>query len=153
MEENFKVYCHENKIDGKKYFGITKQEPERRWKYGKAYSENKYFTNAINKYGWNNFHHIIIFDNLSKEIACQIEIYLISKYNTINTNNGYNQASGGEYPSPTKETIRKMSIPIVQMDSFGSVKKYWKSACEIYKKTNLDSSAISSCCKREKHIC
>ena len=36
----FTVYCHINKINGKKYVGITKQNPEIRWHSGNGYNNN-----------------------------------------------------------------------------------------------------------------
>lgn len=147
MEENFKVYCHENKINGKKYFGITKKVPEKRWRNGKSYMENKYFSNAIFKNGWDGFDHIILFENLSKKMACEIEIYLISKYNTTNQEYGYNLASGGEHPSPTKEIIKRMSIPIVRLSIDGKFIKEYDGAINAKRLDNFDSSAIANCCK------
>lgn len=63
--ENYKVYIHifPNK---KVYIGMTCQEPKERWKRGKAYKENRHLYNAINKYGWENIEHKILFDNLEK---------------------------------------------------------------------------------------
>ena len=58
-ENNYKVYIHINTTNGKRYYGITCQEVEKRWKNGKGYYKNKYFTKAINKYGWDNFEHIV----------------------------------------------------------------------------------------------
>ena len=56
---NYKVYVHISP-NGKRYYGITKQEIEKRWRNGKGYSNNDHFTNAINYYGWDNFDHIVI---------------------------------------------------------------------------------------------
>lgn len=98
MEENtYCVYQHTNKINGKKYIGITKygDNPNFRWRNGNHYETNKYFTNAINKYGWDNFEHCILFNNLSKEEAGTIEKNLIDEYNLQNPEKGYNQQSGG----------------------------------------------------------
>ena len=58
MKDNYKVYVH-IAPNGKRYYGITKQKVEKRWQNGKRYSNNEHFTNAINKYGWNEgFEHI-----------------------------------------------------------------------------------------------
>lgn len=92
---NYVVYCHENKIDGKKYIGITGRSPERRWSNGKGYPNNKHFSQAIRKYGWSNFEHVILYSGLTKEQAEQKEIELIAKYNTTDPHKGYNLSTGG----------------------------------------------------------
>lgn len=93
----FTVYAHINKIDGKRYFGITcNKKPEYRWANGKGYPANKHFTNAIKKYGWENFDHAIIMSGMSKEDACNLEQYLIALHDTTNPTNGYNLSIGGE---------------------------------------------------------
>jgi group I intron endonuclease len=100
------LYCHTNKINGKKYFGITCQKPERRWQNGHAYT--RYFKNAINKYGWDNFTHEIIVDDLSYEDAITLEVEYIEKYNTCYYNansNGYNATLGGAGPNGYKHSI------------------------------------------------
>ena len=74
------VYVHTNKSDGKKYVGITRQRPEDRWRGGGAYKYNPYFYSAIKKYGWDNFEHIIVENNLTEEAAKQTEISLIALY-------------------------------------------------------------------------
>ena len=89
------VYCHTNKENGKKYIGITKQTPERRWKNGNGYS-SQHFARAIQKYGWNNFEHTILMSNLTKDQACYYERFYIKKYETTLPENGYNETLGGD---------------------------------------------------------
>lgn len=43
------VYMH-IAPNNKKYIGITKQKPIKRWLYGKGYQKQGYFYNAILKY-------------------------------------------------------------------------------------------------------
>lgn len=93
---NYKVYMLENKINHKKYIGITQQRLEDRWKNGHGYKKTSHIYAAINKYGWNNFNHILLYDKLSKEEACKKEIELIKLYNTQQRDYGYNNSSGGE---------------------------------------------------------
>lgn len=97
MANNFTVYCHISP-SGKKYVGITCYKPEYRWADGKGYSlENQpSMYNAIQKYGWENFQHIILATNLSKEWAHKIEMCLIRDWKLQNHNYGYNISAGGE---------------------------------------------------------
>lgn len=67
------VYCHTNKINGKRYIGITSRKPERRWRNGEGYYHNQHFYASIQKYGWHNFMHEILYSDLKKEDACDIE--------------------------------------------------------------------------------
>ena len=91
---NYTLYCHTNKINGKKYIGITGQKTNLRWgKDGKNYSMQPKFYNAIIKYGWNNFIHEVLLDNLTKQEASNLEQFYIQKYNTIEE--GYNVDPGG----------------------------------------------------------
>ena len=83
--------------NNKRYIGITSQKPERRWrKNGDGYKDHIYFWRAIQKYGWDNFKHDILFVDLTKEEAEQKEIELISHYNSNDINFGYNMSIGGE---------------------------------------------------------
>ena len=88
------VYVHINKINGKKYVGITSVKPKYRWGKGSGYKNQPKFYNAIQKYGWNNFEHIIVASNLTQEEANNFEILLIEKLNSINF--GYNVSNGGK---------------------------------------------------------
>lgn len=92
----YTVYMHINKINGKKYIGITQQNVKKRWQNGYGYINNPHFYLAIKKYGWGNFYHIILFDNLYAEQAYVIEAELIRKYKTQDDNYGYNNCVGGD---------------------------------------------------------
>ena len=87
--KNYIVYCHTNKINGKKYVGITSQKPQSRWKNGNGYRNNEYFFRAIQKYGWHNFQHEILYTNLTKADAEKKEVELIAEYHSSLPENGY----------------------------------------------------------------
>ena len=91
----YTVYKH-TAPNGKAYIGLTGRNPARRWGGGCNYYKQKHFGNAIKKYGWNNFKHEIIRNNLTKEEACQLEKELIAKYKTNDPKHGYNLSTGGE---------------------------------------------------------
>lgn len=91
----WKVYVHTNKLNCKRYVGITSQKPEYRWNGGKAYKQSPHFWAAIQKYGWDGFTHEILYDKLSEDEAKSKEIELISLWNTQDSRYGYNVSSGG----------------------------------------------------------
>lgn len=105
----YTVYQHRNKINGKVYIGITMQTPEQRWRHGEGYKSSPHFYAAIQKYGWDNFEHNILFQNLTKEEACKKEQELIAKYNSMNREYGYNSTSGGDIFVMNEETKQKIS--------------------------------------------
>ncbi len=105
----YTVYKHINKINGKVYIGQTALNVERRWRKGKGYKIG-IFKKAIEKYGWDNFEHIIIKDGLSKEEANLLEVSLIKKYKELGI--CYNITDGGEGACGyrhTEESKKKMS--------------------------------------------
>jgi group I intron endonuclease len=80
-------------------------------KDGKNYKNNSYFNNAINKYGWNNIKHEILFTGLTKEEAEQLEIDLIAQYKSNNSKYGYNIENGGNSTGKlSEETKMKISL-------------------------------------------
>ena len=83
-ENNYTVYMHKNKINGKVYVGITKMKPEERWKNGWGYYTQLIFWRAICKYTFDGFEHIIIERNLTKKQAQTKEKELIKLYNSNN---------------------------------------------------------------------
>lgn len=112
-DKTYCVYSHTNKINGKIYIGLTSMKPEERWANGKHYHKGTHFRNAIDKYGWDNFEHEIIEDNLTKKEAANSEIYYISLYNSTDRRYGYNMSSGGEngggHPQ-SEEARRKIGL-------------------------------------------
>ena len=94
--KKYTVYMHKNKINNKVYVGITSQKTNYRWGAGSGYRQQPKFYNAIKKYGWDNFEHIILFENLSFEEAKQKEIEIINKYNAFTKKYGYNATKGGD---------------------------------------------------------
>lgn len=108
---NYTVYMHVTP-NGKRYIGITSKKPQYRWNGGKGYKPNKHFFNSILKYGWKNIEHIIIAENLTKNDACAMEQELIKKYDTTNSQRGFNLSIGGESGSlgvkRSRENIEKL---------------------------------------------
>lgn len=76
---------------------------------GCNYKESPHFYSAIQKYGWDNFEHKIVAENLSKQEACEMERNLIAKYQTQNNQFGYNIFDGGTAPSLPQETKNKIA--------------------------------------------
>ena len=100
---------------GKRYIGITKQKPERRWRAkGQGYKNNSYFAKAIQKYGWDNFEHKILYKYLTQQEAEEKEMELISYYKTSNKKYGYNLDNGGNsvgtLTEETKEKLRQANL-------------------------------------------
>lgn len=105
----YTVYKHttpNNKI----YIGITKQKPKDRWEGGKGYKSNQYFYRSILLFGWDNIKHEIIADGLTKEEAEQMEIDLISFYDSTNKENGYNLRKGGSLCSYNEQALERMRL-------------------------------------------
>ena len=97
------IYLHRNKLNNKVYIGQTiQQNLEDRWKNGKGYKTCYYFYNAIQKYGWDNFEHIILEQNedwTQEELNIKEKEYII-KYQANNPQYGYNITEGGSSISP-----------------------------------------------------
>ena len=102
----------------KVYVGITCQKPAWRWNHGKGYCRKSqpYFARAIEKYGWDNIKHEILFEGLTEEKAKRFEIELIRFYKMLAMS--YNMTNGGDGHRGTydrshiivsEETRKKMS--------------------------------------------
>lgn len=86
MEKNYSVYDHITP-DGMHYYGTT-NNIKRRWGYNGIYYKGTTIQPYIEKYGWENIQHIVLFENIPKEDALSIEDSLIvsgwEKGNCIN---------------------------------------------------------------------
>lgn len=118
MNKSYCIYKHilPKKISGKNndmvYIGLTSQKPERRWANGLGYTYNSYFYRAIQKYGWDNFVHEILFSGLTFDEANRKEIELIEFYNSTDRSYGYNLQTGGrngfEYTDDIIEKLKEV---------------------------------------------
>lgn len=136
------IYAHINKQNNKVYIGQTIREPNIRFgNNGNNYkhSRNTLFYNAIQKYGWNNFEHKIIYtiENESKDDLLlalnSLEEQEILKYNSCNREYGYNVESGGKNTSKSDKTKQKIS---------NSLNKNKKEIENIINEINKDNSEI-----------
>lgn len=119
----FRLYVHENKINKKKYFGITKNQVFERWeRYGSGYKRGTHIRNAFLKYGWDSFSHFVVIDNLTYSEALSYEKAFISLYKTTNREYGYNKDKGGKDFMLRAEVRKKLEDreyikPVVHMET------------------------------------
>jgi hypothetical protein len=110
INEKYSVYVHVLP-NGKKYYGITRTDPEKRWQNGTGYKRQKRLFSAISRFGWNSITHIVLLTNLGQRAAEAAEIFLIANNNTHKSKYGYNQDLGGKHIGKvSEETRRKMSL-------------------------------------------
>ena len=113
MKNNYSVYQHVTP-DNMYYFGAT-QNVERRWSNNGAEYKRTALQPYIEKYGWDNIQHIVLFENQSKEDALWIEDFLITTAQEdgvcINKNRSGNISKDDEYQQQyykeNKEQMRK----------------------------------------------
>ena len=157
-EKKWCVYAHINKINNKKYIGMTSLKPIYRWNNGNGYSPTTLFKKALDEYGWDNFEHEILEEELSKEEAEAKEIEFIKLYKTTNIDFGYNMSTGGLGSCgvhPSKEKIEKLrknnNIKVVQLTMDGAFVKVWNGCREAERSGNFHSGRISDCCKKKRN--
>ena len=166
-EKLYTVYMHVNKINNKKYIGITCQKLKIRWgSNGSGYTGCTAFYNAIQKYGWDNFEHLILFEGLTQEEACNKEIELINEYNTTNKSCGYNISEGGkgihiserweEWKSKISESHFGGNNPtarkIIHIDKYYNLIKIYDCARDAERELGVWTSKILNVCHgKQKH--
>ena len=153
--KKWKIYVLINKKNGKKYIGTTSQNVNKRWCNGVNY-RNQPFGKEIQKYGWSNFEHFVLIENLEEDTAFEVEKALIKKYKTNEKEYGYNVSSGGKgcKLTPTSETRKKLSKAnkgknaksVYQYSLDGKFMKEWKSTTEIREVLGFKKWGILSCC-------
>lgn len=153
------IYAHTNKTNNKKYIGQTRQSPNQRWRGGKGYKGSTYFYHAIQKYGWQNFYHQILEENIpTQEIANEREKYWINKFQSNNSKYGYNLAEGGYvYPEQATEKMKelwqnpvfyaKFATPVICVNNG----KIYKSIKEAARQTNATARGISKNCRGKQN--
>lgn len=111
--DNYTLYVHVNKTNGKRYVGITSVNVSQRWRNGNGYRRQRRFFSAIKHYGWDGFDHIVLESGLTKEEAERREEETIREYKANNPLYGYNIENGGVIRKLTeeqKEHLRQMNI-------------------------------------------
>lgn len=93
-QDTYCLYAHQNLINSKVYIGISK-DVKKRWRNReKGYLHCDKIYNAFQKYGWDNFSHIVIDEGLTKEEACKREQAMIFLFKFSDMS--YNITDGGE---------------------------------------------------------
>lgn len=153
----YTVYCHENKSNGKLYFGITKTSTRRRWSKGKGYKTQHVFGRAIEKYGWDGFEHIILYTGLSEAEAKQMETDLIREFNTQDGRYGYNITAGGDDVPIIRGTDNPKARAIIVFDLDGNPCGEFGVGSEAAKFLGVNPSSIVGAIKRNgtiaNHFC
>lgn len=149
---NYCVYCHTNRINGKKYIGITCNVKNRWSSNGKQYKYCPYFWSAIEKYGWDNFEHTVLIDGLSKDEACVEEIRLIKELNTQNTDYGYNLADGGSGGCTVRGEKHRLSKYVYQYDLDGNFIRQWENAQRAHEQLKINPSDIHVAAKHKNGV-
>lgn len=138
------IYKHTNKINNKCYIGQTIHSLKSRCgKNGVGYKKCTKFYRAILKYGWDNFTHEIIMNNLTKIEADFWERYYISLYDSIDK--GYNIETGGKIEG------NQYKKKVYQYDLDGNFIKEYSSSLSVAKEIDINNkdnirSIINTCC-------
>ena len=110
----YSVYKHTTP-DELVYIGATVQKPKARWGVnGSNYKTNTRFYQAIQKYGWDNIKHEVVFETDNREDACIKEKELIKLFNSADERFGYNTGKGSRVPASGSIALENVYINKVQ---------------------------------------
>lgn len=165
MEKKYIIYLHRNKINNKCYVGQTCQKPEDRWgKNGERYSQQLYFYRAIQKYGWDNFEHIILEKDIPAEFADERECFWAGYYHalapegyTLQTGKLHHKNISLEYTQTRSEaSLKKWEDSEYQKKISNAKKEMWKNAspeCKEKMLANLDRSGAGGKARSKRVEC
>ena len=117
MENNYTVYQHVTP-DNMYYFGQS-QNVEKRWECNGIHYKETALYPYIEKYGWDNIQHIILFENQTRENALWIENFLIetaredgvcinkNRSGFVSKEDGYKQRQQKQYREQNKDKIKQ----------------------------------------------
>lgn len=92
----YSIYLLTNKLNNKKYVGVT-NDFNGRMRGHKGCYQDTHLSRAIVKHGWENFDKEIIFQSLDKDFAYkEAESLFIKEFNSKDPKFGYNLTDGGE---------------------------------------------------------
>ena len=143
MDNNYSVYQHVTP-DGMYYFGQT-QNVERRWSNNGAEYKRTALQPYIEKYGWENIQHIVLFENQTKENALWIEDFLIitaredgvcinqQRSGLVSKEEGYKQQISKQYYETNKGQIQERHKQYYETNK-GQIKEQLKQ----YREQNKD---------------
>lgn len=136
---SYKVYKLTSPI-GRVYVGVTRQEPETRWKNGFAYRANPELFEDIVSYGWNNFIKEILYEVEDRETAYDLERQTI-----LNYPDGYNHCRVDQ--NKENSHCHDEAKPVVCIETgitYPSIK-------EAARQTGLNKCKISKVCRGIKY--
>lgn len=105
-QKGYCIYALLNPINDKVYIGMSKDVDKRWADKGIMYRGCTLIYNAIQKYGWDTFHHIVLFDELTFEEAQKREKEWIKFFKA--NNKSYNLSDGGEGVTGVSHGMRKV---------------------------------------------
>ena len=140
MTENFYVYGHRTKTDGKCFY-IGKGKGDR---YKTFYSRNRHWHKIVNHHG---FEPVILVNNLSENKAFELEAYICEQIGYKNLINIRKEKGWGGHEHSVGTKL-KLSKPVLQYDLEGNFLKKWNGATEAAQSLNkIHSAAITECCR------
>lgn len=125
------IYGHRNKTTNLWYIGQSVTTPQNRWRInGEGYAQknkNSKFVNAINKYGWDDFEHIILEFSLIENLNTLEAKYISEKNSFINGLNSTNGV-GGAISDSVKRKLKGHSVSDKQISFITNLNKGKSSA-------------------------